>query len=53
MNRLIIDGNAVYEIDEVCMRKKQNTAKERAESGSAKKESEYREQGGRKRQVEK
>lgn len=23
-NRLIIDGNAVYEIDEECMRKKQN-----------------------------
>lgn len=32
-SRLVIDGNAVYEIDEECMRKKDRRNQEKAEQG--------------------
>ncbi len=42
-HRLIIDGNAVYEIDEECARQKQGSEKKRGQMG---KEGRY---GGRRR----
>lgn len=32
MNRIIIDGNAIYEIDEKCMQKKEKEKKEKEEN---------------------
>ena len=41
-SRLVIDGNAVYEIDEECVQKKKNRGyKEREEEKSEKKKKEF------------